>query len=259
MILSDFHVHTTFCDGAHSPRKMVEAAIEKGMDAIGFSAHSYTYFDESYCLKKADIPKYKQEISALKEEFKRKIRVYLGIEQDVYSAADTAGYDYVIGSAHYVLKDDRFYAVDNSEAAFCALGEDIYGGDYIALCEDYFKSVSRLAEKRDITFIGHFDLITKFNEGGKYFDESHPRYIAAWQKAMDALLPLKIPFEVNTGAIARGCRTSPYPALPVLNYIKENGGKVIFSGDTHHKDCLCYAFDSVLPQIAALHIPIVTL
>ncbi len=259
MILSDFHVHSAFCDGANTPREMVKAAIEMGMDAIGFSAHSYTFFDESYCLRKKDIPLYQREISALKEEFAGKIRVLLGIEQDVYSAEDTKGYDYVIGSAHYVLKDESFYAVDNSEAEFCALGEKVYGGDYLALCEDYFASVSRLAEKRDITFIGHFDLITKFNEGGKYFDESHPRYIAAWKKAMDALLPLKVPFEVNTGAMARGCRTTPYPAIPILKAIKENGGKVIFSGDTHHKDYLCYAFETVSSKIAALNIPAVTL
>ncbi len=259
MILSDFHVHTTFCDGAHSPRQMVEAAIERGMDAIGFSAHSYTFFDESYCLKKADIPRYRAEISALREEYKGKIRVLLGIEQDVYSAEDTKGYDYVIGSAHYVLKDESFYAVDNSETEFCALGEKVYGGDYLALCEDYFRSVSLLAEKRDMTFIGHFDLITKFNEGGKYFDENHPRYIAAWQKALNALLPLHIPFEVNTGAMARGYRSTPYPALPILEAIKEKGGKVIFSGDTHHKDYLCHGFDKVTSQIAKLHIPTVTL
>ena len=52
MMLSDFHVHTTFSDGKHTPEEMILSAVEKGMTAIGFSDHSYTAFDESYCIAK---------------------------------------------------------------------------------------------------------------------------------------------------------------------------------------------------------------
>ena len=259
MILSDFHVHTTFCDGANTAREMVLAAIEKGMDAIGFSAHSYTFFDESYCLKKEDIPSYREEICVLKEEYRGKIRILLGIEQDVYSAESTEGYDYVIGSAHYVLKDGKYYSVDSSMDEFRHIGEDVYGGDYYALCEDYFAAVARLSEREDVSFIGHFDLITKFNEKGAFFDETHPRYIAAWQKAIHALLPLKIPFEVNTGAISRGYRTAPYPAMPILKYIKAGGGEVILSGDVHTKEGLLFAFEKWEPVLRHMEIPVKTL
>ena len=51
----DFHVHTTFCDGINTPEEIVISAISRGMDKIGFSGHSYTFFDEEYCMKKADI------------------------------------------------------------------------------------------------------------------------------------------------------------------------------------------------------------
>ena len=54
MIRGDFHVHTTFCDGQASPEEMVRAALEQGMDAIGFSGHSRTAFDESWCMSGAD-------------------------------------------------------------------------------------------------------------------------------------------------------------------------------------------------------------
>ena len=42
MILTDLHVHTNYCDGKNTPEEMVLAAIEKGMECIGFSVHSYT-------------------------------------------------------------------------------------------------------------------------------------------------------------------------------------------------------------------------
>ncbi len=258
MILSDFHVHTTFCDGAHTPRQMVEAAIEKGMDAIGFSAHAYTFFDESYCLKKTEISRYCAEISALRAEYKGKIRVSLGIEQDLYSAEPTEGYDYVIGSVHYLYKDGAYFSIDSSPEGFRALGK-AYGGDFYALCEDYYRAVASLKSMKNLTFIGHLDLVSKFNETYGFFDETHPRYIAAWQSAIDALLPLGKPFEVNTGAMARGYKTVPYPSLPMLSYIKEKGGRVLLSGDTHRKDALCFAFDTWEPALKDMGLSLITL
>ena len=58
MRYSNFHTHTTYSDGKNSVRENIEAAIEKGMSALGFSDHSYTDFDLSYCIKKDDLPKY---------------------------------------------------------------------------------------------------------------------------------------------------------------------------------------------------------
>lgn len=38
-MLSNYHIHSTFCDGKNTPVEVVEAAIQKGFDAIGFSGH----------------------------------------------------------------------------------------------------------------------------------------------------------------------------------------------------------------------------
>lgn len=244
MIKADFHVHTTYCDGKDTPRKTIEAAMEKGLEAIGFSAHSYTFFDESYCIKKADIPAYRAEIESLKEEFADKIRIYCGVEQDLYSAESTEGYEYVIGSVHYVKKDDVYYSIDHSSECFETACHKAFGGDYYAFAESYFTAVAQLAERVRPSFIGHFDLISKFNENGKYFDENHPRYTAAWMAALDALLPFGIPFEVNTGAISRGYKTLPYPSEDQLRYIAQRGGRVLLSGDAHAGDGLCFSFEN---------------
>ena len=42
----NLHTHTTFCDGKDTPEELVEAAIAKGFDSIGFSGHSYMYYSE---------------------------------------------------------------------------------------------------------------------------------------------------------------------------------------------------------------------
>ena len=63
MIRGDYHVHTSFCDGSCPPEEMVRAALEKGMDAIGFSGHSHTAFDESWCMSPAGTEAYRAEIA----------------------------------------------------------------------------------------------------------------------------------------------------------------------------------------------------
>ena len=243
--LCDYHVHTTFSDGKNTPEEVIKAAIEKGMAEIGISDHSYTDFDESYCIKRDKIEEYKQEIARLKAKYQGKIKILCGIEQDFYSEESTKDYDYVIGSVHYVKVGGKFYSVDESAEIFGAIGRDVFGGDYIAFAEEYFNTVSKLSERKDIDIIGHFDLITKFNENNRYFDENNARYVAAWQKAADKLLSTNKPFEINMGAISRGYKTEPYPSAAIRTYIKDKGGKFILSSDSHSAENICYYFDKI--------------
>ena len=242
MIKADLHTHTNYCDGKNTPEEMVLSAIEKRLTTYGFSEHGYTAFDLSYCLTPPKTELYKAEIRSLKEKYKDKIEIRLGIELDAFSDHDTSDYDYVIGSCHYVEKNGVYRPIDEKESELEAICNDWYGGDYYALAEDYFRGVASLASKK-IDIVGHFDLITKFNEGGKHFDTSHPRYLAAAKSAIDALLPLGVPFEINTGAISRGYRTEPYPAKNLIDYIREKGGTLILSSDTHSKDNIAFQFD----------------
>ncbi|MBQ5649653.1 MAG: histidinol phosphate phosphatase, partial [Clostridia bacterium] len=84
----------------------------------------------------------------------------------------------------------------------------------------------------------HIDVITKLNELAGLFDTSNARYIAAAFSAVDVLCKSDMIFEINTGAIARGSRTTPYPAPDVLARIREKGGRILFSSDCHNKDFL---------------------
>ena len=51
-IKANLHTHTTWCDGKNTAEEMVRSAIESGFDVLGFSGHSYTSFDESYCMSR---------------------------------------------------------------------------------------------------------------------------------------------------------------------------------------------------------------
>lgn len=243
MELFDLHVHSVFSDGKDEPRDIVLAAIKKGVKTLGFSDHSYTGFDERYCIQKDKQAEYMKAVNDLKNEFSGKIKILCGTEQDFYSTAPTLGYDYVIGSVHYILKDGEYIPVDETADILKQAAKDYFSGDIMSLCEAYFEEVGKVYEKTKCDIVGHFDLITKFNEQEKLFDETDPRYINAYQKAVDRIIKNCKVFEINTGAISRGCRTTPYPSDEIRDYIRQKGGKFILSSDSHQKETLCFEFD----------------
>lgn len=238
MMTQDLHTHTVYSDGNNTPEEMVLSAIEKGLDVIGISDHSYTSFDDSYCLKKETVEEYIKEIQSLKTKYSDKIKILCGIEQDLYSGMPEYDFDYVIGSVHYIQLGDEYIAVDNTSDELKEAVNKYFGGDIYPLIEEYYRLVATVAEKAGADIIGHFDLITKFQEKEPLFDEKDERYIKAWQAAADKLIEADIPFEINYGAISRGYRTTPYPSKDIQEYIAKKGGKLILSSDSHHKDTI---------------------
>lgn len=254
---TNYHTHTTYCDGNSTPDEIVREAVSLGMQEIGFSGHSYTSIDESYCMSRECTEQYRDEISALKEEYAGTIRILCGLERDYFADPDDYDWDYVIGSCHYIKKDGEYFPVDESEEILLDAADRLYGGDLYALISDYYAEVGDVAEKTECDIVGHFDLITKFNEGGRLFDETDQRYVSAWMSALDKLLPESVGsesaadpkstsgpiFEINTGAMSRGYRIAPYPSAPILAELSRRGAKVILSSDSHDKSTLLYGFE----------------
>ena len=243
MIRMDLHTHSTFCDGKNTPEEMVQAAIAKGLTCIGFSSHGYAPYDLDCCMPEADIPAYQTEILRLREVYRGQIRILLGIEQDCLSDTPTAGYDYVIGSAHYVRCGGEYACVDEGTASFDAAAERFFGGDYYAFAAAYFALEAEVVARTNADIIGHFDLFSKFNGGGCRFDEDDPRYVRAWQDAAARLLETGRPFEINTGALARGYRAVPYPAPPILRWLGAHGARFLLAGDSHSTAGVAFDFD----------------
>ena len=103
MKLKNFHTHTTYCDGKNTAEEMILAAVNQGFTALGFSGHSHTSIDPSYCMTTADTRRYIDEIKALRKKYADKIRIYIGLEADLYTdETDLSEFDYTIGSVHYV-------------------------------------------------------------------------------------------------------------------------------------------------------------
>ena len=243
MRYSNFHTHTTYSDGKNSVRENIEAAIEKGMSALGFSDHSYTDFDLSYCIKKDDLPKYIEEVRRLGEEYSDRIEIYLGYELDGLAKMENRElYDYTIGDLHYIRTPDGLRNVDSNVAEFTEVTEKYFGSDPIAFAKAYYEFYTEIIPIIRPDILGHIDLVTKFG----FVDEDDKKYRSYAIEALASSLKICPIIEMNTGAIARGYRKTPYPAPFLLKEIKERGGKIILSSDSHRASDLTCAFDDAI-------------
>ena len=243
MSFSDYHVHSVFSDGKSTPEQIVCRALELGMDTIGFSDHSYTSFATHYCMAKEQIETYRRTVAELKKRYEGRIRILCGIEQDYYSDFPAEGFDYVIGSVHFIRAGGEYLPVDRSWDICKKDVKRYFGGDVYSYAEAYYELEGQVAEKTACDIVGHFDLVTKYNENGAWFDESQPRYVASARAAVDRLLPACSRFEINTGAISRGYRVTPYPSMSLTEYIRAKGGTFLLSSDSHDAKTLCNQFD----------------
>ena len=278
-----YHVHTEFCDGKSSAEEMVLSAIAAGFDSLGFSSHGHVadafgtdkdflsradgnilYTDkektkirlygfapkgtELYGMRAESIELYRAEVLRLAEVYKDKINIFLGIEQDSFARKEhiPKGAKYVIGSVHYVEKDGSYISVDYSADILRRGVNDLFGGDYLAYAEAYYKEVASVYDKTGCDIVGHIDLLTKFNEQEYLIDEKHPRYRNASLSAAESLARKGLTFEINTGAISRGLRKTPYPTEELLHVIRESGGKITYSSDCHRAETIDCAFEDAV-------------
>lgn len=242
-MFSNLHTHSTFCDGVNTPEEMVIAAINKGFASIGFSSHAKPVFS-SFGVE--DVNKYISTIKELKNKYSNEIEVYLGIEEDALSPISFRdNFEYIIGSHHYIKKDDVILPLDHNFDGYKKALE-LFNNDVERFAECYYSDFCDYIRKYKPQIIGHFDLITKFDEMDSNILLTDDKYNKIAEKYLKYALESRGIFEVNTGAMARQYRTRPYPAVNLLKIIKDNHGKIIISSDAHSADCLDYAFSDTV-------------
>ena len=245
--LQNLHTHTTFCDGRDTPEEVLRAALEKGFDSIGFSEHSTSRSPSSPTAER--LAEYRREIRSLARKYEGQIDVFCGLEFDTECPTPAVGYDYLIGSMHFVYRDGERFPVDGRNTEFERAAE--HYGSALAFAKAYFEALCTLPDFGKFDIVGHFDLVSKNVERTTLLDPEDPTYIQAGLAAIDALAG-RIPFfEVNTGAIARGYRTAPYPAPVFLRALREKGFGAVITSDCHDARFLDCHFDGALALLEA--------
>ena len=238
MRFSNLHTHTIFSDGKGSLRDNIESAINKGMTSLGFSDHSFTACDTSFCMKLSDYKNYRKAISDLKVEYAEKLPIFLGIEKDYYSEIDSSEFEYVLASVHYIVDKGVCYPLDHSPAQQEECFAEVFNGNKLDFAKRYYEMVTEQVIKCKPDVVGHFDVINKFS----LMPEDDEKYREIAKESAREILKTCPVFELNTGGIARGWRKTPYPSSYVLDLIRELGGEIVINSDSHSPENLDFFF-----------------
>ena len=254
---TNYHTHTTWCDGKDSPRKIIQAAVAKDFDVIGFSSHAMLpESDTDWVLTPEKAPRYAREVRLLADEYRGQIKVLCGVEADYVPGGanpDRATYaaispDYIIGSVHFVLAPDGTRVeVDHSPDLLADGIRDHFGGDAAAYVRAYYAQVRDMVAAFDFDVVGHLDLVRKFNAKHPYFDEKAGWYREELVKTADAVAASGKLAEVNTGAISRGWLNDAYPSPEFRQLLRERGVRFVLNSDAHAADAIDCAFDRYGP------------
>ncbi|MBR4161945.1 MAG: histidinol-phosphatase, partial [Solobacterium sp.] len=241
----NLHTHSTYCDGINPPEEMVLKAIEKGFTILGFSGHGYVSIDGA-AMSVENVREYIQTVQMLQEKYKDQIEIYLGIEQDSLNRLIVKEpFSFVIGSIHFLTHNGVSLPIDYNRGIMEFMVNEWYEGKFINLAKQYYQDMREMAKWDEVDIIGHLDLITKFNEDESFIRFDDPAYVKEACDTIDAYAGKKI-MEVNTGAISRNYRKTPYPAKNLLRYMHEKGVQICLNSDCHNAEYLdCYFEESL--------------
>ena len=186
---------------------------------------------------------YRQEIARLKEKYSDQIDIFCGLEFDRCSPERPEGYDYVIGAVHGMELGDVGFEYDGPLSLLESIIQNHFGGDGMKFAKEYYRQLTWLPDYADCDILAHFDLITKHRDNKNFFDCESKEYRFAAIEAAEALAG-KIPyFEVNTGGIARGYRTTPYPDPFIIKEMKRLGFGAVITADCHQREFMDFGFE----------------
>lgn len=234
---SSVHTHTSFCDGKDTAEVMVKKAIELGFVSLGFSEHGPTSW-EPVALKPEAEPIYREEIHRMQQLYGDQLEIILGLEHEYLGDPIHYEYDYVIESVHAIDVDGQLCYVDYDAEKMQTGIRQFFGGDPYAYAKAYFHTCCQAYEHATGQIAGHIDLLTKFNEQVPVFRTDDPRFLKPALEAVDCALNCNLIPELNTGAISRGYRSTPYPCVPILQYLKDRNAPIVVTSDCHNANYL---------------------
>jgi histidinol-phosphatase (PHP family) len=257
------HTHTEFCDGKGDIESFCRTAYEKGLSAIGFSAHGpitkKTGIPSDWHLPDERLGEYMDSVNAARRRWEGKLPVYLGLEVDyikgLIGPADRGlqelGLDYLIGSVHYVIspRDGEPFTVDSSGEEFTMDMRRHLGGDGEALAELYWDAVEDMIHAGGFDILGHMDLVKKNNPNQEWFSMESDNYRRRLRQAAVQTGRSGVVAEINTGGLNRGKTRDPYPSPELLLLLKAENVPVTITADAHEPSHLGGHYDTAREEL----------
>jgi histidinol-phosphatase (PHP family) len=258
MICSSLHTHTLFCDGRDDIETICRAAFEKGLCAVGFSAHGPVFrktgIKTDWHLSDERLDEYISGVKAARGRWEGRLPVYLGLELDYIKGLRSAmdrdirnlGLDYIIGSVHYIVPQNGAepFTVDGSPEELERGIRNGFGGDGEAMMQAYWDAQEEMIALGGFDILGHADLVKKNNRNGRWFNAESPSYSGRFSEIARAAGHSGLVVEINTGGLNRGRIADTYPSAALLRLLRKNQVPILISSDAHRAEDLDGHYDT---------------
>ena len=259
----NYHTHSHYCDGKGELREYVEYAIAHNFKALGFSGHAPVPFPNNFSIKDDQYVDYCNEVRALKEEYKDKIDIRLGLEidyipgllEDFTTLIAQGGLEYTIGSVHLIPNPDNvetlrhlsneakgderqqipynLWFIDGPRQETYDNGlRHIFHDDIKAGVRAFFYQNNAMIERNRPTIVGHFDKIVMHNRD-RYFSYDEPWFQDLVHETVQLIHEKGCIAEINTRGLYKGRHNDYYPAKSTIQYMKELNIPVLVGTDAH--------------------------
>jgi histidinol-phosphatase (PHP family) len=262
-IRSSYHTHSHYCDGQGQIAEMIEAAIDAGLSEIGISSHAPLPFATEWTMPTERLAAYVDEVHQLQQRYRSQIKVLFGAEIDFIPGAGVAayqqqaifplGFDYFVGSVHFLGRQNPPRSFDGTEQEFREILQDEYEGDIAAAASDYYQRMSQVPSIPGVKIIGHLDLIKRWNATHTYFSGDEPWYVAAVEEALQAIAASGQIVELNTAGWRKGLG-EPYPSRSILSRCRDLGIPITVNSDAHTPADVAAGFEQARALLAEVGI-----
>jgi histidinol-phosphatase (PHP family) len=240
-VLSDYHIHTSFCRHAcGAPEEYVAEAVRKGLTEVCFTDHVPAPGGlEQYGMRLDEFPAYQEAITRCRESAGLPVR--FGIEADFCPEPDFLAFarqwlpaqpfDVVLGSVHAIR---GWVFTNESERAVWK------SADVVKVWREYFQLVAQMADTRLFDVATHLDATKYFG-----YRPADPLIKEIVQSALDRIAAAGMGIELNTSGLIRPCKEI-YPSPLILELARERGIPISFGSDAHAPRDVGRYFDQAL-------------
>lgn len=240
----NFHIHSTGSDGKMAPEEVVKEAIAAGIDFMCFTDHyrdPHGFVDPDWPTDKFFGQEYIKEVNRLKEAYKEKIDISLGVELDwieeyrewTRAEIEKNKFDYILGSIHLLKLADKYYSFDfgdGQDSKFMEVVREF--GSVENLISFYYSQLRLLIKSGMYDALGHFDYIKRYNTDEKIFSESSDFYKGEIIAVLEELAKSGMAMEINLRGLMKSVKVQ-YPSLWILKEAKKRNIPVTIGTDAH--------------------------
>ncbi len=240
--LTNYHSHCDMCDGHAPMERFVEEAVACGMSAYGITSHT-TFPVGDRSLQPHTYPLYFTETARLREHYRNKIELYVGLEIDyideernpasaIYRDMPT---DYTIGSVHFIpTNNGEWMCVDGAYNKFRERMQHYFGDDIREIVTRFYRQSSNLIRCGHFTMHGHPDKIALNASQFQADITTEPWYEEMAVSHLRSLAGGDFLVELNTKAWEEHKRL--FPSVELLPLVKKLGLRLVVNSDCHYPD-----------------------